>query len=275
MKELATLKPEQISEGQRNGLVLLVCDESSITCANFRELQQEISDYGADAVLVMPDYQYREGRRGFVKANILASVSERIKGVMPLGYEASTQELDKNWAMVKVQGKVTWDEYETILPDMTTRSEVSIEESTSLFDREMMTRAKRTVESSNCWLDPAGCVFVRDGEVLVESTSTTFNNSHCERIPVAFRDFKLDPGERMLFCDSLHAESVGIAKAAKEGISLSGSTIYITKFPCRPCARELIGAEIRNVVFEEGSYGLKDASLLVENGVQLKRVSSD
>src|SRR3989344_3736382 len=137
----------------------------------------------------------------------------------------------------------------------------------------MMTKAKNVAETSNCWLDPAGCVFVKEGEVVLMSVSTGFNNPTCKEIPINFKDLELNPGERMLFCDSVHAERVGISQAVTNGISLVDSTLYVTKFPCYPCSQEIITAGIKSVVFERGSYGLIDAyPLLVENGIELQRV---
>jgi dCMP deaminase len=76
----------------------------------------------------------------------------------------------------------------------------------------------------------------------------------------------------MLFCDSQHAERAGIAQAAKTGIPLSGSTLYVSKFPCRDCTMSVIQSGVTTVIFEKDSYGLAEAELLTSNNITLKKV---
>lgn len=48
---------------------------------------------------------------------------------------------------------------------------------------------------------------------------------------------------------AVHAESNAIAFAAKNGIKTEGATLYVTDSPCITCARLLINAGIKEVVF--------------------------
>lgn len=273
MKELNTYTPGDIDKGKRAQLMLLVCDEGSISCATIRKLQETIANTGLGTVLAIPDYQYQKGLRGWAKAQILASIVDQVEGVMPLDYETAKKELGNNWAIVQINGPVTWSRSETIIPQEIEAANLKIIETTDPFDREMVDRAKEIIETSNCWQDPAGCVFVKDGEVLVESASTNFNNTNCLGIPIDFRELPLNPGERMMFCDSLHAERVGVAEASKRRISLEESTAYVTKFPCRSCALSLISAGVRTIVFSQDSYGLIEVVDLFEvNKITLKRL---
>jgi len=275
MKELRTFTPEQFSQNERSKLMLLVCDETAISCVSMRKLQEVVAAYGAGAVLVMPDYQYQRGLRGWAKAQILASIVDKLEGVMPVGYEAAKKEQGNNWALVRINGPVTWSKSEVITPKQTEKTIPKIVETKDPIDRVFIDKAKKVRESSNCWLDPGGCVFVKDGEVLIESCSTSFNQSKCRQIPIDFRELPLNRGERMFFCDSLHAERVGISKAAQRGISLQDSTIYLTKFPCRPCAASLIASGVGEIIYEEDSYGLAEVGDLLEsNSVTVKKVAN-
>lgn len=49
----------------------------------------------------------------------------------------------------------------------------------------------------------------------------------------------------------VHAEMQAILSCAKEGISCVGGTLYCTTFPCHNCAKHLIAAGIRRVVYVE------------------------
>lgn len=50
-------------------------------------------------------------------------------------------------------------------------------------------------------------------------------------------------------CRAIHSEVDAIGKAAKNGISLAGATIYITRYPCEACARLIVASGIRLVVY--------------------------
>ncbi len=275
MVEIKTFTSDEVTENDRARLMLLVCDESTIKCASLRELQNLISSSRFNAVLVLPDNQYRKGLRGFAKAQILASVSPKIEGVMPLNLEKFSVERTRKWAAVQIHGPISWTESLVITPEEARKVNLKINETSNPFDRLIIQRANDVRMGSNCWLDPAGCVIVKNGRVLMEKFSTRFNENECKAIPLVFQELSLKSGERMMFCDSLHAERVAITEAAKWGVSLKGSTMYVTKFPCRPCVLSSISAGINTIVFEKDSYGLLEtADLLNSNNIELKRVIS-
>ncbi len=49
----------------------------------------------------------------------------------------------------------------------------------------------------------------------------------------------------------MHAEMAAILSCARTGISLQDATLYCTTFPCHNCAKHIIGAGIRRVVYIE------------------------
>ena len=48
---------------------------------------------------------------------------------------------------------------------------------------------------------------------------------------------------------TVHAEQNAISDAAMRGVSLSGSTAYITHFPCIVCAKLLVAAGVNEIKF--------------------------
>lgn len=52
---------------------------------------------------------------------------------------------------------------------------------------------------------------------------------------------------------TLHAEQNAILQAAKIGVSCEGAAIYVTCQPCNGCAKMIINAGIRRVIYE-GDY---------------------
>jgi deoxycytidylate deaminase len=53
------------------------------------------------------------------------------------------------------------------------------------------------------------------------------------------------------FSRAVHAEMAAITDAARRGATTDGSTMYVTTFPCHECARNIIAAGIRRLVFVE------------------------
>jgi deoxycytidylate deaminase len=56
------------------------------------------------------------------------------------------------------------------------------------------------------------------------------------------------------FGGTVHAEMAAITDAARRGVSILGSSMYVTTFPCHECARNIVAAGIARVVYVE-PYG--------------------
>ena len=70
----------------------------------------------------------------------------------------------------------------------------------------------------------------------------------------------------------LHAEANAITKVAKSGNSSEGATLYVTASPCVECAKLIIQAGIRRVVYTD-AYRLTDGvDLLRRAGIEIEQV---
>jgi tRNA(Arg) A34 adenosine deaminase TadA len=49
----------------------------------------------------------------------------------------------------------------------------------------------------------------------------------------------------------VHAEMSALSDAARKGISVEGATLYCTTFPCHLCAKLIVAAGIRKVIYLE------------------------
>lgn len=117
------------------------------------------------------------------------------------------------------------------------------------------------------------------GAVLVTPrgvTLTGFNgtptglSNQCEEVVWGADEAGWDMPELVTKPEVIHAELNCILKAAKEGVSVEGSTIYVTLSPCIPCAAMLIQAGIKEVVYLE-AYRLTDGlDLLKSAGVECR-----
>ena len=61
----------------------------------------------------------------------------------------------------------------------------------------------------------------------------------------------------------LHAEANAISKIAKSGNSSDGATLYVTTSPCIECAKLIIQAGIKRVVYAE-PYRIDDGIQLLK-----------
>jgi deoxycytidylate deaminase len=70
------------------------------------------------------------------------------------------------------------------------------------------------------------------------------------------------------FGRSVHAEMNALLDAARRGVPVIGATLYTTTFPCHNCARHIVGAGIKRVVYIE-PYPKSRAADLHEDAVRV------
>jgi dCMP deaminase len=131
------------------------------------------------------------------------------------------------------------------------------------WDQYFMGIASQVARRSTCDRARVGAIIVKERRIL----TTGYNGSpaglaHCDEI-----------GHLMVngHCvRTLHAEQNAIIQAALHGVGVAGSTMYVTHQPCLTCAKMIINAGIRRVVFA-GHYPdphavtfLQDADVALE-----------
>jgi deoxycytidylate deaminase len=76
----------------------------------------------------------------------------------------------------------------------------------------------------------------------------------------------LHPNRNMELCTAIHAEERAVLSLG--GRSAEGGTLYVTTFPCFQCARLILDAGIKNLVYVE-AYPVKNtAAFLEKNGIE-------
>ena len=78
-------------------------------------------------------------------------------------------------------------------------------------------------------------------------------------------------GTRAELCYAVHAEQNAIIQAARLGSSIDGATLYCTHQPCVLCAKMIVNAGIKRVVYGEGYPDDFSLEILNESGVELER----
>jgi dCMP deaminase len=69
-----------------------------------------------------------------------------------------------------------------------------------------------------------------------------------------------------------HAEARLIAQAAREGTSTKSAVMYVTDFPCPPCAKLIAAAGIAKLYFRTGYAVLDGEDVLAAAGVEVVQV---
>jgi len=136
------------------------------------------------------------------------------------------------------------------------------------WDEYFMAITRTVAERSTCLRRRVGAVVILDKRIL----TTGYNGAptglgHCLDIGCLREQQGVPSGERHELCRGLHAEQNAIIQAALSGVSIKGGTLYTTHFPCVLCAKMLINAGIKRVVFADGYPDLLSRELLAEAGM--------
>ena len=118
-----------------------------------------------------------------------------------------------------------------------------------------------------------GAVIVKNKRIM----ATGYNGAPAgvktcvERGECLRRKLNIPSGTRQEMCYAIHAEQNAIIQAARLGVSIDGATLYCTHQPCVLCAKMIVNAGIRRVVYREGYPDDFAREMLNEGGVALER----
>jgi dCMP deaminase len=79
-------------------------------------------------------------------------------------------------------------------------------------------------------------------------------------------------GVHLELSTATHAEAALIGAAARDGIATEGAVMYVTDFPCPPCAKLIAGAGIARLYFREGYAVLDGEDVLRAAGTELLKI---
>ena len=130
------------------------------------------------------------------------------------------------------------------------------------FDEKYLAMAEVWAGNSYCRRRQVGALLVKDRMIISDGYNGT---------PSGFENICEDEnGVTKPYV--LHAEANAISKVAKSGNSSDGATLYVTASPCIECAKLIIQAGIRRVVYKD-EYRLTDGiDLLKWAGIEVEKV---
>lgn len=126
---------------------------------------------------------------------------------------------------------------------------------------------EQAARSVDWWRQVGAAIRFADGEV---------HAAHNEHNPHPLSAYAVgDPrsnfykGVGLELSTATHAEARLIAQAAREGRATAGAVLYVTDFPCPPCAKLIAAAGIARLYFREGYAVLDGQDVLERAGVEI------
>ncbi|MBO7608269.1 MAG: dCMP deaminase family protein [Paludibacteraceae bacterium] len=130
------------------------------------------------------------------------------------------------------------------------------------FDLRYMLMARIWAENSYCERRKVGALIVKERMIISDGYNGT---------PCGFENVCEDENNKTKPY-VLHAEANAITKVARSSNSSEGATLYVTSSPCIECAKLIIQAGIRRVVYAEEYHTPDGIDLLKRAGVEIEHL---
>ena len=134
----------------------------------------------------------------------------------------------------------------------------------ALLDRRYLRMARIWAENSYCKRRQVGALVVKDHTIISDGYNGT---------PSGFPNVCEENGKTLPYV--LHAEANAITKLARSNNNSDGATLYVTAAPCIECAKLIIQAGIKRVIYGE-EYRIDDGlTLLRQAGIEATHIQLD
>lgn len=135
-------------------------------------------------------------------------------------------------------------------PEVNIDTDILLNMTRLTIDEYFMQIACAVAKRSTCLRKQVGAVIVKDKSIL----STGYNGSpkdfqHCLDTGCIKNQNNIASGTMHELCRGVHAEQNAIIQAALHGVSTENASLYCTHQPCILCAKMLINAKVKRVVF--------------------------
>jgi dCMP deaminase len=145
------------------------------------------------------------------------------------------------------------------------------------WDEYFLTICREVARRATCDRGRAGCVIVKDKRILCTGyVGSPAGLPHCDDIGHLMKTVVHENKKTQHCVRTIHAEQNAICQAAREGISLRGSTLYCRMEPCSVCAKMIINCEIQRVVCEKRYHAAEETrALFAKSNVTLVVISKE
>jgi len=125
------------------------------------------------------------------------------------------------------------------------------------WDEYFINIAIETAKRSSCIKRHVGAVIVKNKHILAtgyngapSGISSCYEKDLCMR-----RERKIEHGKDKDLCLAVHAEANALCQAAKIGVPVENSVLYVTTYPCPTCAKLIINSGLKQVNYIFVYYG--------------------
>lgn len=256
---------EFLEKERKRGSVIHIIDE---------KLQKELSEFNPDIAAINPQKTKAILKAiGFKNTKIISFGNiNTVKGkeIILVQDEISRNLYNKyllgekvKWASVFLR----WDKNKVLSENNLKNTKIS----RKAFDVKMMRTAYREAQKSGDWWRQVGAVLVKEKKILILAYNQGLPTEHTPYQVGEIRDF-FKAGERQDLASTIHGEQKIIAQAAREGISLNESSLYVSTFPCPVCAKLIVCSGIKNLYFGEGGSNFDAREVLEAAGIKIIHV---
>jgi len=138
------------------------------------------------------------------------------------------------------------------------------------WDDYFMDITERVAARSTCLRRAVGAIVVKDKRILTTGYNGAPSNiRHCSEAGCLRERLNVASGERHELCRGIHAEQNAIVQAALHGVSIKDSTLYCTNLPCSICAKMIINAGIKKIIYLSGYADALSEEMLTEARVEI------
>lgn len=144
------------------------------------------------------------------------------------------------------------------------------------WDEYFLDISKAVAKRATCNRGRSGCVIAKNKQILVTGyVGSPAGLPHCDEVGHLMKTVIHEDGSQSQHCmRTTHAEQNAIAQAAKLGISIEGSTIYVRMTPCATCARMIITSGIKKVFCENRYHAGKESEeMFSKAGISIEFLS--
>lgn len=122
--------------------------------------------------------------------------------------------------------------------------------------------AKLAAARATCPRRRVGAVLVRDNRLIATGYNGAVRGApHCDDVGCLLVDGHC--------VRTVHAELNALLQCALNGVSSADSTMYCTDFPCVNCAKSMVQAGVKRVIYLSDYPDSNSAAVLRDSGVEL------
>lgn len=134
-----------------------------------------------------------------------------------------------------------------------------------LLDQRYLAMARIWSQNSYCNRRQVGAIIVKNQMVISDGYNGT---------PSGFEN-QCEDGDNKTKPYVLHAEANAITKVARSNNSSDGSTLYVTASPCIECAKLIIQAGIKRIVYAEKYHNTDGLDLLERANIEVVHIEKE